>query len=402
MNRYGAERGSVLRSATHCGPIALLVIALFSACVAEVRDELNADAEIEGVAEGLTRPTRQHAVWLDDPARPLNEPYPPDAGYRKNVLGVSRSGEGQYIVAFDGPADLNAMPVISVAAYGNDNARCKVEDVDVVVHLLGESVVARVACHAPNGNHMNSRFVLHAIDPRGVLGRAAGGFVSRHGAVSDSFNPQGTVTASRTSAGNYNVLLGNLGSGQRGGTVQVTAFGTGANHCKIVSWGNAAGAPSTLALTVRCFATNSDTATDTAFFFLYDEQIPTEHNRGAYAWASQETTASYPPPTFYTFMTGPTGSTSTSATASLTAGDTGHYKMVYHGLNENVSWNAYLYVGAYGSGSEYCKIRNWTRAGTCQTNCDIEAHTLCFDKAGNRKNTRYVQTWGSFSTFVVQ
>lgn len=378
----------------------LLLSAWLCGCALDPALRDDAEAEIEGVAQELTRPTRQYAVWLDDPARPLNEAYQPDAGYRKNVFGVSRSGTGQYVVAFDGPADLNAMPVISVAAYGNDNARCKVARVDVVGHQLGESVVVSVACHAPNGNPMNSRFVLHAIDPRGVLGRAAGGFVSRNGAVSDSFNTQGTVTASKTSAGNYEVLLGNLGSGVRGGTVQVTALGAGANHCKIVSWSNST--PTTLALTVRCFATNSDTATDTGFFFLYDEQIPTEYNRGAYAWANQATTASYPPDAFYTFMTGPTGSTSTSATASLTAGDTGHYKMVYHGLNENVSWNAYLYVGAYGSGSEYCKIRNWTRAGTCQTNCDIEAHTLCFDKAGNRKNTRYVQTWGSFSTFVVQ
>ncbi|HMI93139.1 MAG TPA: hypothetical protein VK509_17330 [Polyangiales bacterium] len=103
-------------------------------------------------------------------------------------------------------------------------------------------------------------------------------------------------------------------------------------------------------------------------------------------------------------MTAPSGASSTSATGSLLnksngTEDTGHYKVLYKGLNESISSEAYVFTGAYGTSADYCKIRSWARASGCTDSCDIEVLTLCFDKAGNRTNTQYVQTWGSFNPF---
>lgn len=378
--------------------IAALFATALGACAAHVAgDEAIGDEalepEVEPVAEALTNVGAQAAVWLDDPERPLDEEYPSDAGYRIGVQHVKRVDVGLYAVVLSS----HGLPSLAFAtAYGTDATRCKVQTLTVTG--LGLFGVVGVKCHSANGQPQNSRFVVSAWTSDQFTGRAAGGHVDASGAVLSSFNAlQGTVNVSKPSPGQYRIRLGNLGAAQRGGTVQVGANGDNTRHCKVVRWGSDG---NDRTIDVACFATNSDAATDTEFTFMYDEEIIAQHGRGAYAWANDATSASYSPHTFFTFMRGPSETaSSTSATGSLMANETGRYKMTYHGLSEDVSWKAYLFVGAYGSGSEYCKIRNWSRAGNCQTNCDIEAQTLCFDKAGSRKNTRYVQTWGSFQPF---
>ena len=381
--------------------VALLATTIVSACAVEVAETSDVDEALESepVAQALTNPRRQFAVWLDSPARPLNEDYAPDVGYRENVTHVRRTGTGLYQVFL---SDL-ALPFVvpHVVAYGSDNVRCKVHSTGFLdLGSANPRRIVTVKCHTPGGAGANSRFVLHAFDPTDIQGRAAGGIVIASGTATGAFNTQGTVSATRTAAGHYKISLTNLGGGVRGGTVHVTAMGTDSRYCKVDLWGTEAGAPTTQVITVRCFVTTSDTMADSDFVFLYDEEIPTRFNRGAYTLAHRPTTASYAPNTFYTWMRDRTGVQSTSATASLVPSETGHYKMVYHGLTENASWDAYLFVGAQGAGSQYCKIRNWSLVPGCSTNCDIEAHTLCFDKNGAATNTPYVQTWGSFNTLA--
>ena len=382
----------------------VLLATLASACAVEVADqpelELEHDPTVEPVDQALTNPAAQFAVWLNEPARPLAEDFVPDAGYRLNVSHVRRIGTGRYLVFLNQLAIPFVLPFVS--AYGDDSTRCKIEATGFIETPELRRIIT-VKCHTAGGSAANSRFVLNAFDPHGIQGRAAGGVVLADGTAVEEFNTVGTTAATRTSAGNYIITLTNLGSSAPAGTVQVSAVGATTRHCKVVSFGATPGMPTLQTINVRCFITNSDTAADSEFFFLYDQQIPTRNNRGAYSWANNATSPSYQPNTSYTFMRGPRiDDSSSSATGSLMSGETGRYKMVYHGLSEDISWEAYLFVGAYGGGSEYCKIRNWSRVGSCQTNCDIEAQTLCFDKTGARTNTRYVQTWGSFTPLVLQ
>lgn len=372
----------------------LLAAILFSACAVEVADDGSQEPAVEPVAEALFDGAPQAAVWLDDAARPVGEAYQPNANYRRNVAHVKRTGTGAYDVFLS--TVLFPAPAMAIA-YGDDNTRCKVAATTTNPEDASLAII-KVKCHLPSGAAANSRFVAWAKWPVSIAsGRAAGGEVQSNGTSIFNFSTVGTVSPTRTSAGNYTIRLSNLGSGVHGGTVQVNAFGTDTRHCKVVSWGNDPSDATVQTIDVRCFLTNSDTAADSAFSFMYDEEIPAQHNRGAYSWANNATSASYQPSPFYALMRGPSvDAFSTSATASRIAGTTGHYKMVYHGLNEDMSSNAYVHVSAYGGGSEYCKIRNWSRANGCSTGCDIEVQTLCFDKAGNPKNTRYVQTWGSF------
>jgi hypothetical protein len=69
-----------------------------------------------------------------------------------------------------------------------------------------------------------------------------------------SYNsPGGAITINRSSVGVYAVRFSGLGeSGKPGGNVQVTAYGSGSESCKVVSW-NSGGAD--FIVNVRCFNT---------------------------------------------------------------------------------------------------------------------------------------------------
>lgn len=379
---------------------------LASACAVEAGsdrpyDEL-ADSPIEDASVAVsgqalrTNATGQIAVFSNDPEPKIGEPYTPLAAYRLNVADITRTSKGWYVVRLSGlDGQIGPIPTIAVA-YGSDNIRC------ASAGLSGDvTPKVTVHCHRPDGSDANSRFVLSGFS-RPWTGRAAGGLVFGDG-TSLIFNSVGTASASHSSTGNYTVSLTNLGTRAHGGTVQVGSDGTSGRHCKVVSWFTPPGT-TRLDISVRCFKANSDTTADSSFEFMYDEEIPAIHNRGGYSWANDATSASYHPDTAFTFMRGPgIDQTSTSATASLLRNvngteKTGNYQMIYNGLSESLSSESYVYVGAYGASSDYCKIASWTRSpGGCTSNCDILVNTLCFDKAGNPKNTKYVQTWGSFN-----
>jgi hypothetical protein len=74
---------------------------------------------------------------------------------------------------------------------------------------------------------------------------------------------KGAVTITRASAGVYTVKIGN--SGVSGGHAQVTAYGQGAEHCKVLRWGMSGKDQD---VHVSCFAANG-TAADTQFALAF-------------------------------------------------------------------------------------------------------------------------------------
>jgi hypothetical protein len=364
--------------------IAVLAMQMVGACAVEVGTEPEQGLPIEPVAEALSNPAKQFTVW-SSVANPLeDQDYFPPSSFRQNVTKIVRTAVGDYTVFLSEPID----PTFVVAvAFGPDTRRCKAAD------LLPGYV--RVICHLPNGDPANAKFVLNGFTiDASTTGRAAGGKIDPAG--SSAFNTVGTVGVTHPSTGNYNIFLsGGLGTGARGGTVQVAARGLSADHCKVASWGPDLDFPQILAINVRCFKTNSADPVDTPFNFFYDEEILTQTNRGAYAFANNETSGFYHPPTRFTFSRGPTqNGTSTNASASLV--QTGQYKMVYHGPSEVTASKSYAFAGAYGTSPDYCKILDWDIPDSCETDCDMEVYTACFDKSGVLKNSKYVQTWGSW------
>ena len=405
--------------------VALLATTLFSACAVELAEEpevqLNPDAAgggiagsgspdsaIEPVASALTNPQKFYGVKTT-----LSGSHVPSADFRTNVTEIVRVDTGRYMVILNtGLLDGIPFPnTAMVVAYGGGIARCK---------LLGWAATgpeakyaAFVLCHNGNtGALTNSRFVFTAFTAGTTIsGRTAGGFVGEDGSVSAPFSTGGAVGAQRTGEGEYNVILLGLATQVRGGTVQVTAQspvtqeGLGdASHCKVVSWAPDPGPINGIVIRVKCFKGVSNDPGDSAFYFLYDEEIPARHNRGAYSWANNETsTVAYQPNRTYTFSRGPSVSdSSTSASASMFAGadEIGHYKMVYRGPSEADAKKSYAFVVAYGDGPEYCKLVSYDTVEGCTAGCDIEVQSQCY-RQGQRKPSRYVQTWASANGLLV-
>ena len=81
-----------------------------------------------------------------------------------------------------------------------------------------------------------------------------------------SFNSAGApITITRSASGQYQVTFSELGgSGIFGGNVQVTAYGSGSEICKVVSWASGGG---NFVVNVRCF-TAAGAAVDTRYTVL--------------------------------------------------------------------------------------------------------------------------------------
>jgi hypothetical protein len=356
------------------------------------------EAETAPAAQALTNPKLHYAAWMNSASPPLNTQYVPPSSYSRNVKFIKRTSVGNYEIRL-AAKDLPAAPI--AVAYGSDNRRCKVKLLTFTPDLVW--AVANVYCHTPAGLAADSRFVFSGfVRDSNTSGRFAMGHVSSSG-IASAMNSVGSVSATRVSTGTYEIVLTNLGL--TGGMVQVGAFGSNNNHCKVTSWSPVSSNPVNQKINVRCFLTNSSSLANTAFHFVYDEGIPSQYGVGAYTWANNATSLSYNPSPTFTLQSGAAaGRITHTAVGGLqqTLGggqDTGHYKMNYTGFGGSVD-QSYLFVGAYGTGSQYCKILNWFPKNNSCPNCTVETHTLCFDSAGNRTNTLYVQTFGSFLNFL--
>jgi hypothetical protein len=178
-------------------------------------------------------------------------------------------------------------------------------------------------------------------------------------------------TITRNGTGDYTVVFSNLGI-YYGGTVNVTAYGTGSEHCKVQYW-----TPSLadMNVRVRCFDT-AGAPVDTRFAASFTR--PVLSTRFAYVWANQATSASYTPSTTYQFN-------STGALNTITRLGTGSYQVSLPGLGGS---GGTVKVTAYGAGSESCKVHYWTWSGS-----DELVRVLCQTAAGAAVDTRFTLTF---------
>jgi hypothetical protein len=330
-------------------------------------------------------------LWANQPTAAS---YTPNLFYQLNSSGatntVVRTGVGAYIASLPNlGAWIPAAGIVHVTAYGVGTETCKVAGWGP----NGSTEQVYVQCFTRTGVPVDTYFTLTYARPISVAGPMAFLWANQPTAASYTpnlfyqFNSSGAAnTVVRTGVGAYIASLPNLGAAT--GHVQVTAYGTGSERCKVANWSPSG---STQQVNVRCF-TSTGTPVDTLFTMTYVDDInliggaslfgaggtgapgPT----GAYVWANQPTTASYAPALSYQWN-------DFGGTNTITRSGVGLYSVQFAGqtLSEGD-----VQVTAYGYGSEYCKVAYWTQGAGVQVRC--------FSSAGVPVDTYFTVTFLSW------
>jgi len=317
-------------------------------------------------------------VWANQPS---SASYTPSATYQWNsrhvgaaVNTVTRTGVGSYTVRLP---DLGAASgIVHVTAYGPTTHSCKV----VNWFPSGTAQLINVRCFTAAGVPVDTFYTLSYTNPGG-FGYDLG-YVWANQPTTATYVPSPLYQANSSGAtnridrlgtGSYRVRLPNLG--KAAGHVQVTAYGSGPERCKVGSWG-----PGGTEQTIRVFCYRpTGSPVDTLFTLTYVRNgnilgapvccRPDGHHT-AYAWANQPGAASYTPAPAYQFADFGRQST----ISRLAVGSYAVHPPVALG-NGNVQ------VTAYGDGSAQCKVNFWTPTAGIRV--------LCFTTAGSPVDTFY-------------
>lgn len=349
---------------------------------AEVSGE---EAEAGALSQAFSSTFAWGFVW----AQQATGTFSASSSYSRNSSGgisglgvtntITQTGTGTYRVDFPGIGN-EVGGNVQVTAYGGGSERCKVAS----WQSSGTTLQVFVNCFTSTGAATNTLFTASYVrrPVTSLCCGAAGAYLWANQPSTASYTPSTTYqwnstgvnnTISRTGVGRYTANL--PGMSFIGGTVEVTAYGTGSNHCKVVSWFGSS-------VDVACF-TAAGAPADTLFTLNYDNQIsPNGGPSFAYAWADQPSTASYTPSLTYQY--GALASECSSFAGPITVQRTsvGRYAMQIPTLSPTGS---NVKVTAYGSGGESCKVVGWFGSGT-----GTEVDVACFDAAGSAVDTRYV------------
>ena len=180
------------------------------------------------------------------------------------------------------------------------------------------------------------------------------------------------MTITRSAQGRYSVRFAGLGgNGTAGGNMQVTAYGSGSESCKVVGWASSSPDFTTL---VNCFDNNGNLV-DTRYTVFVT--WPQAGRQMGYVWADQPTASSYSPSPNYAYNGG-------EGDMTITRSALGRYLVRFAGFGGSETPGANVQVTAYGSGNESCKVVSWGSLGP-----DLGVAVNCFDNDGNLVDTRY-------------
>ncbi|YAF93990.1 MAG: hypothetical protein AB3A66_15295 [Nodularia sp. CChRGM 3473] len=325
-------------------------------------------------------------VWANQPNTALNTPYTPDLNYQYNSTNATNQATrlevGQYRVNFPGLG--TAGGTVHVSSYGG-NHHCKV----VSWGSSGTTQQVRVNCFTPNGVLVNGRFTVLFYKESRRSTTWTDAYLWADQPTTSSYTPtyqwnsKRTInTASRFNTGTirYQATLTSLNV--VGGTVLVTAYGSGSERCKAVNWFPSGG--NTL-VNVNCF-NSSGNLVDTRYNLSYMTDVAIgidvseDTDYGGYVWANNPTAGFYTPdPTYQLNNTG--------GTNTITRNSLGKYTVRFPNLKPSNRTTAQ--VTAYGSASEYCTVNFWNSDGSGGTNVNVQ----CFNSLGNLVDTRFTLTY---------
>lgn len=302
-------------------------------------------------------------VWADQPTATS---YSPHASYSFNSEGganfVTRSSTGSYQVEF-GRMGQSQSDNIQVTSYGDSTRHCQVAY--WVGMRAGTSLLAGVRCFNSSGAPSDAQFVVQFYRAgAGNPEQSAYLWANQSTAVSyvplRSYNSRGGEnTITRSGTGLYRARL--PGFDTAGGNVQVTAYDTSSNYCKVVQW-------STLnTVDVACFDAAGIPA-DTQWTLRYtDRHVSNNGQRGAYVWIHDATATTHTPSLGYQW-----NSQGTTLTARRSG--TGTYQVNIPSIGAT---NSSVMVTAYGAGNAKCNVAVWGAAGT-----GTEVWVRCRNRAG--------------------
>ncbi len=322
-------------------------------------------------------PTLAGYVWADDPN---DAAYVPDLVYQHNSTGalndITRTGVGQYAVHLPGLGVNEG--TVSVSSYGSA-ARCKVTgwlSLDLVDQHVG------VACFDYAGNPADAFYTLAFQHVEGDEGDRA--YVWAEDDQATQYDPDAdyqhnstgaTNSVTRSGVGQYEVRLPGLAS--TGGHVQVTAHGSGSDHCKVVTWG-ASGADETV--DVACYDSAGNPA-DERFTMTFVDGAPLVPVAGApdaYLFASEPLSAAYVPDLDYQHS-------SAALAGTIDRLGVGSYEVTLPGV---ASTGGHVQVSGHFFTGSSCRVESWGPDGPHEV-----VAVSCLDATGNPADAFFTLAW---------
>jgi hypothetical protein len=208
-------------------------------------------------ADPVVPDARMAYLWANQASAAFNTPYIPALNYQFNSMGapntVTRTAAGVYTASLPNLPYLWAGHV-QVTAYGFGNERCKVSHWAPV----GSGINVEVRCFTGGsatlhgGFPVDTRFTLTYVEGNSLIGGIStsgpnfgteSGYLWADQPTLPSYTPSvsyqwtdlafwGPATVTRSGVGSYTVH-----TPIQWGTVQVTAYGTGSEYCKLAGWG---------------------------------------------------------------------------------------------------------------------------------------------------------------------
>lgn len=297
---------------------------------------------------------------------------------------------GQYRV--DIP-NLGATPGghVQVSSLGSGDRRCKVGSWG----SSGSTIQVDVFCFTRTGAPADEDFSASYVRRTDTPGAQAG-YVWAFDSQSSSYNAAGqygwnstggAITITHTSGtGSYAVNF--TGQSMGGGTVEVTAYGSTTEYCKVSSWIGST-------VNVLCFDTTGHPV-ETRFDVLYSKVQPNGTPSSSYLWANQQTTTSYHPIANYALGLLQVDSSQVSGVITtpptITRRGIGTYDVVFPSMAASRSFPMNEKVTAYGTDYAFCKGVTYLIQGGNST-----MRVTCWDPAGNPMDSRYTITYSSFA-----
>ncbi|MBZ4421475.1 trypsin-like serine protease [Myxococcus sp. RHSTA-1-4] len=314
-------------------------------------------------------------VWADQPSAATS--YTPSTSYSFNSTGgantITRLGVGYYRVDMAGLGESSGN--VQVTAYGGTSNRCK----SAGWGPSGTTQSVYVRCFTQAGAAVDSYFVAQYYRA-GAGNPQQGAYLWANQPTTASYTPSryysynskgGTNTVTRSAVGVYQASL--PGFTAIGGNVQVTAYGSTADHCKVAGWG-------TSTVSVRCFDTAGNPV-DTYWNLRYtDKHVANSGQAGAYAWLSDAVSASSTPSTWYQWH-------SLGSTVTATRSGTGTYALTIPGIASYNKTSAL--VTAYGSTNAFCNVTSWHTASSGGTQVNVQ----CRDAAGALTDSLFTMSY---------
>jgi hypothetical protein len=300
-------------------------------------------------------------AWVN-PGSPISSSYSFNSGNGTNTYTGSN---GVYAVT------MNELGVsggtVQVVSYGPAATRCKVAS----WYPSGTAQTINVRCHDASGALAASPFVVFFNKGTPDGGKLAHLYYDGSGVPSAySFNSAGGVNGvTRNAVGRYTANLPGLAASNS--SVHVTAYGSDARYCKLLSWSGSS-------VEVRCNDATGAPA-DSPFVLNFSGTTPRPGTIGGHAWIDGPTSASAGYQKNQHVV-------ACFAAAPVTV--SGFSSVTYPDTNGDFPLPTTTLSTAYGDDGNFCKVQSWATGATSHT-----ATTICFTPSGARTTSRFTSSF---------